>query len=63
MNIAYDPDFDEPARAASAPVARTQHEQSVFDAFSGSAAFVIGLLIAFLALGAIGFFVLLAFIL
>lgn len=64
MNTLYDPDFDElSTRVPAVPTIRTQHTQSMFDAFSGNAAFAIGLVTAFLALGAIGFFVLLAFVL
>lgn len=52
MHIPYDPDFDE--SVAPKPV-------SVFEAFSGNAAFMIGLVVGILVLAAVGFFVLLVF--
>ncbi len=51
MNIPYDPDFDEPQ---SKPGAST-----FFDAFSGKAAFWLGVAVAIGVLATIGFIVLL----
>lgn len=58
-HVPFDPDFDEPARRPAATVVESQHGQSVFDALSGSTAFALGIVTAFLALASIGFFVLL----
>lgn len=63
MHIPYDSDFDAPIKQEESARSKVIRGQSIFDAFSGSVAFAIGIVTAFLALGAIGFFVLLAFIL